>query len=494
MGTEQGAGLPSFAMRSSVTAGAAVLLLCAATAPASADSGSLAQRADAAAAAAKKAARISSTAANAAISYLVPLRVSDKRIGSNFGFQVVDAESGETVFARQSDTAMRPASNMKIVTAITALTVLGPSSRMTTDTVVPERGVVILRGGGDTTMGADELSRLAASTARYLRARDLLPAQVQPPAYTPKTCVENGNRRKSTAKKPCPQVTPPMTRPAVKVYVDDSLYGAPKSGPGWWSSYQPSVVRPVRPLGRIGVYQSDSAAEAGSVFASALRASGIKAATAGHRDAADDAAAAAAVEGDTVATQVKYMLQVSENNIAEMLFRQVAVERGRKGTFKGGRLAARDTLRELGLDTTGLRLMDGSGVSRDDRLTPSFLTKALLLALDTEKYPQFGNFLTSLPIGGRTGTLSAGAARYTTSPSKCAAGQVYAKTGSLYDTIGLSGYVRGADGVLKVFSALVNDRPQRYSQLATRQAVDGLVATVNGCWGPTKKTGTPPAS
>lgn len=97
-------------------------------------------------------------------------------------------------------------------------------------------------------------------------------------------------------------------------------------------------------------------------------------------------------------------------------------------------------------------------------------------------------------MGGRTGTLSASAARYTTWPSRCAAGQVFAKTGSLYDTIGLSGYVRGADGVLKAFSALVNDRPQRYSQLATRQAVDGLIATVNGCWGPTKKTGTPPAS
>jgi len=71
---------------------------------------------------------------------------------------------------------------------------------------------------------------------------------------------------------------------------------------------------------------------------------------------------------------------------------------------------------------------------------------------------------------------------------------VFAKTGTLFDTIGLSGYTRGADGELKVFSALVNDRPQRYSPLSTRQAVDGLVATVNGCWGPTQKTGQPPGS
>lgn len=63
---------------------------------------------------------------------------------------------------------------------------------------------------------------------------------------------------------------------------------------------------------------------------------------------------------------------------------------------------------------------------------------------------------------------------------------------TLFDTIGLSGYTRAADGELKAFAALVNDRPQSYSPLSTRQAVDGLVATVNGCWGPTKKTGSPP--
>lgn len=287
-------------------------------------------------------------------------------------------------------------------------------------------------------------------------------------------------------------VTPPKKRRALKVYVDDSLYRTPKRGPGWTSSYQPTIVRPVRSLGRLGVYQWDSAKEAGYVLSAALRSAGIKTRTVGHRDVQDGAASAAKVTGDTVASQVRSMLLVSENNIAEMLFRQVAVERGRKGTWKGGRLAARDTLRELGLSTRSLKLMDGSGVSRDDRLTPRFLTDLLQVALRTDEHPQFQSFFSSLPVGGRTGTLSASTGRFTTSPSKCAAGRVYAKTGTLFDTIGLSGYTRAADGELKAFAALVNDRPQSYSPLSTRQAVDGLVATVNGCWGPTKKTGSPP--
>ncbi|HRY08755.1 MAG: D-alanyl-D-alanine carboxypeptidase/D-alanyl-D-alanine-endopeptidase [Actinobacteria bacterium] len=477
-------------MRSVIALCSAALVLSAA--PAVADSDSLAQRADAAAAAARLSAKVSSAQANATIAFLVPLRVSNPRIGSRFGLDVVDAATGERLYSRMADTPLRPASNMKIVTALTALKVLGPDNRMTTDTLVPEKGTVILRGGGDTTLGSDELTRLARATAKYLRTNALLPDRVQPPDYRPKTCTVDGKTRKSTTKRPCPLVTPPTKRPAVKVLVDDSLYGKPKKGPGWTNSYQPYIARPVRPLGRIGVYQWDAAGEAASVFTSALRARGVKARTKGRVKTPDTATVAAQVTGDTVAAQVRYMMQVSENNIAEMLFRQVAVERGRKGTFKGGRLAARDTLRELGLDTAGLQLKDGSGLSRTDRLTPRFVTDLLGVALQTDEHPEFDSFLSSLPIGGRTGTLSAGTGRYTTNPSKCAAGQVFAKTGTLFDTIGLSGYTKGADGELKIFSALVNNRPQSYSPLSTRQAVDGIVATVNGCWGPTKKTGEPP--
>lgn len=471
-------------------------LLCSA-APAAADSGpegSLAQRADAAAAQTRLSAKVSSTQLNAMAAFLVPLRINDPRIGRSFGLEVVDAGTGQSVYSTAATTPLRPASNMKIVTALTALKVLGPQTRMTTETFIPTAGQVILRGGGDTLLGVSELTTLATATARFIKTNGLRPGWRQPPAYQPSTCTIGGKTRKSTKKRPCPMVTPPKKRKAVRVYVDDSSYGKPSRGPGWTSSYQPSVVRPVRSLGRIGVYQWDSAQEAGAVFAAALRSAGLKSSIRGHRTVPDGAASAARVSGKTVAEQVRYMLQVSENNVAEMLYRQVAVERGRKGSWKGARLAARDTLRELGLKPKAQQLLDGSGVSRDDRLTPRFLTQLLGVALQTGEHPEFQSFFNALPVGGRTGTLSASTGRFTTKPSNCAAGKVYAKTGTLFDTIGLSGYTRAADGEIKIFSALVNDRPQNYSPLSTRQAVDGLIATVNGCWGPTKKSGTPPTT
>jgi D-alanyl-D-alanine carboxypeptidase/D-alanyl-D-alanine-endopeptidase (penicillin-binding protein 4) len=472
-----------------LAAACSAAMICTAAPVASADQGSLADRAEAAALAA---ASVPSSQANATMAYLLPLRMNNPRIGGTFGFEVVDAGTGEAVYSRSSSKPFLPASTMKLVTAITALKVLGPKTRMSTDALVPEAGRVILRGGGDTTLGVTKLTRLAKRTSRYLRDNDQLAPLVQRPAYTPATCTVDGKRRKSTKRRPCPEVTPPPRRKQVKVYVDDSLYRTASRAPGWTSSYQPSIARPVRSLGRLGIYQWDSALEAGRVFAAALTAAGVEARAVRHRNADAQTPVAASVQSQTVAKQVKQMLLVSENNIAEMLFRQVAVERGRKGSWKGARLAARDTLRELGLSTRRLKLHDGSGLSRSDRLTPGFMTDLLRVALDTETHPEFTTFLRSLPVGGRSGTLDSRYLRFTSSPSRCAAGEVFAKTGTLFDTISLSGYIRGADGRLRVFAALVNDRPQRYSPLSTRQAVDGLVATVNGCWGPTRKTGQPP--
>jgi D-alanyl-D-alanine carboxypeptidase len=59
---------------------------------------------------------------------------------------------------------------------------------------------------------------------------------------------------------------------------------------------------------------------------------------------------------------------------------------------------------------------------------------------------------------------------------------VYAKTGSLYDTISLSGVAVTVAGGERLFSILVNHRPQRYSALSARQVLDGLTATITGCW------------
>lgn len=387
---------------------------------------------------------------NATIQSLLPLRLGNKYLGRTVGIATLDTATGSPIYSRNADRPMLPASNMKIVTALTALKALGPSARFTTSVFAPSPGVLVLRGGGDTMLTTTSLGVLATRTLNSLRRSSLLPA--------------------GKPKRP------------VRVFVDDSLFGTPRRPRGWTDSYQPYVVRPVRSLGRVGVYGWDSAAEAGAVFADALRSRGVKAVTRGRTTVAPGASQVARIRSRSLADQLRYMLLVSENNIAEMLFRHVALATGYPANWRGARLAATKVLSDLGLTTDGLRLRDGSGVSRADRLTPQFLVNLLRLGLDTDRHPEFASFFGSLPVGGRSGTLSAGNGRYTTAPSRCAAGNVFAKTGTLFDTVGLSGYTRGDDGALKIFSILVNDRPQNSSALSTRRAVDGLVATLDGCW------------
>ncbi|CAB4758812.1 unannotated protein [freshwater metagenome] len=200
-------------------------------------------------------------------------------------------------------------------------------------------------------------------------------------------------------------------------------------------------------------------------------------------DVAAEAVPVAQIAENTAADAVRVMLRESENNVAEVLFRQVAIAKGQPATWEGGRSAATSTLAELGIDTTGLAIVDGSGLSRKDRLTALGLANITRLSSNGDPV-RFAVMYepSAMPISGVSGTLDSKYGRFTTKRSKCAQGAVRAKTGTLFDTIGLSGVTTATDGQQKAFSILVNDRPQRFSALATRQAADGLAATVNGCW------------
>jgi serine-type D-Ala-D-Ala carboxypeptidase/endopeptidase (penicillin-binding protein 4) len=130
-----------------------------------------------------------------------------------------------------------------------------------------------------------------------------------------------------------------------------------------------------------------------------------------------------------------------------------------------------------------MALLDGSGLSRKDRVSPRFLAGVLRFARVT-KPQRFTDIFDpdALPVSGRTGTLATAYGRYVTKHARCARGDVHAKTGSLFDTIGLSGVAETTAGEERLFSILVNHRPQRYSALSSRQVLDGLTATITGCW------------
>lgn len=402
-------------------------------------------------------ARVSSRSANARIAKLIKTRLRSSAVGSKYSYRVTDVASGQSIANRRGTHGHLPASTNKIMTAAAILQVLGPSHRFSTKVVSLGKGKVALIGGGDATLSRGNLDTIARELALKLRANDSLA---------------------------------PAPGKKLEIYFDDSLYPKPTKPGGWTNSYQPGIVRPVRPLGTLGQYVWDSSSDAASHFRSrvatkTIDGKKISTISKGRTKAPKNANVLVNFKGATLSNQINTFLQVSENNIGEMLFRNVAVAKGKSASWGGSRQAVRDVLtRDLRIPLGNTKIEDGSGVSRRDRLNARALTSALNRAADKKKYPNLAPIYHwgSLPLAGVTGTLASGNGRYNTRPTSCARGKIRAKTGTLHDTVGLAGLTVGRDGRLKSFAILVNSRPKRYSPLQTRRIVDRGAATVHGCY------------
>ncbi len=414
---------------------------------------------------------VSPSSANARIRRVLRSRVKSRVLGRNYAMAVWDAQSASFVFKRRTKRAMRGASTTKVLTAVGVLATLGADHRLATTVRAgagPEE--VVLVAGGDPLLTSADLRQLARRTAIGLGR---LPADPPEPSATPTDpAVPDGTTAPSVG---------PASPATVVVRADDSLFRGRTRSAGWRSSWRPSQVRPVGAFARDDRKVRDATRDAGAYFAAALRTLGVPATYAGEATADPGLPLLAEIPGHTVGQAVSHMLLVSDNDTAEMLFRHIAVGRGLPGTFSKARTALRDVLHELGVPLELVRIVDGSGLSLKGRLTVRSLTSALAVALSPDR-PELAGVRGWLPVAGRTGTLKAAYGRFTTWPSRCAAGRVSGKTGTLARAISLAGYATGADGRTKVYVSIVNARPTRYSRLTTRRAVDRTVSSITGCW------------
>lgn len=355
-------------------------------------------------------------------------------LGGDATLHVRHIASDATVADDGAQERQIPASTMKVMTAATSLSTLGENFRFTTRVVAgATSGRIVLVGGGDPLLSTRDLRMLAKRTARSLGGG------------------------------------------TVVVDVDDYLFPRPSDAEGWEPGDRPTYASAVRPLGLLGSYSNDTVAIAWSAFVQGLRGQGINARTGERVLARPDARRITIIRPNTVGDAVDMMLRVSENNVAEVLFRQVALARGYPATWSGSSAAAGEALRELGLSTWRLKLVDGSGLSGRNRLTAASLTEVLDIALERADLEAL---IDGLPVAGRSGTLIN---RFAAAPASCARGEVAAKTGSLTGVSTLAGVTRGPDGQWRSFAIMVNKRPAGYPTTSTSLAIDTVAATVQGC-------------
>jgi serine-type D-Ala-D-Ala carboxypeptidase/endopeptidase (penicillin-binding protein 4) len=421
-----------------------------------------------------------SLAAQARMARLIPLRVAAApALGTAKTGLVADLETGTPIWSLSSATPMRGASTTKLATAATALSLLGTTTRWPTRVVTGRTSTeVVLVGGGDPLLTSSQLASLARATAVAVldRIAPAAPATPLPPSI-------DGVPSPTVRQRPAPNLV------RVSVRLDDTLYPAPTAATGWPSDYLPYVVRPVRPLVRDFRVGWDVAKDAASYFASRVNAE-LAALTLARTDITAGAAyagrltrPAGAVElarfaGNSSKAALARMLLVSDNDVAEMLFRNSAIAAGRTGSWYDARVTEILTLRALGVPTAGWALYDGSGVSRSDRVTSLGLV-SLLTAAQSPAHPELQPLKAMLPVAAVSGTLRH---RFTALPTLCARSKVFAKTGTLFDTIGLAGYSLGSDNRLRAFAVLVHDSSPRYGPNDVRRAVEVVPATATGCY------------
>jgi D-alanyl-D-alanine carboxypeptidase/D-alanyl-D-alanine-endopeptidase (penicillin-binding protein 4) len=179
-------------------------------------------------------------------------------------------------------------------------------------------------------------------------------------------------------------------------------------------------------------------------------------------------------ESAPLSEQVKYTLKVSQNLHAELLLRDVGVAFSCMGSQGAGLTALREYLPHTGIDPGDFNLVDGSGLSSYDLVTPRAIAKLLSYAAHDPKtgqpQPWFAPWKDSLPIGGVDGTL---ADRFTKAPLK---GHVFAKTGTHSEGRALSGYLDAASGQTVIFSILEENHLP--GDTADRDAMDKIVAAI----------------
>ena len=409
-----------------------------------------------------------------------------------WGIAVYDVDAEEMMYSRNAEQAFLPASNQKLITAATALDVLGSTHRYetvlhfngTTDGPVM-KGDLILDGSGDPTFGSLEVrgddplrvwsERLAEMGVERIEGRligddNAFDDRPYPEGWTVNYITNQKGRYmgnsagglsyRDNVVPVTVRATSPGTRPQVTLHPEGvvTVDNQAVTSSRWRGNtlqinrtfstnelvLTGSVARSYR--GSIAIPVSDPTAFTLSSFEKRLQDAGIE--TDLKRVDIDDLeerperGSPLFVEHSQPLAEITTIMNKESNNFyAEQVFRTY----GWGGSARGAGRRSESFLQSAGIDTRKLLIKDGSGLSRKDLMTPQAMVSLLAHMTD---HPEREAFLSSLPRGGE---------RNTTLDYRLSGVPVQAKTGSLEFVRALSGYTERPNGNRVAFALFANN-------------------------------------
>ena len=389
----------------------------------------------------------------AALSGYVQAVASDAALtGGSVTASVIDVATGEELLDQSATTGVTPASTNKVLTAWAALSSMGPGHTLQTKAVLDGQTVTLV-GGGDVLLADDAGDPTA--TAGHAGLGDLA---------------------RATAEQLKAQGTT-----SVSLRLDDTLFSGAQWNDGWEAGNEQYVAK-VQPI-MVDVsatqnqgYPADPAMEAAQAFARHLSEAGITVDGDASRAAAPGGAKElASVSSAPLSDILALSLKTSDNTMTEVEGRLVALQAKETADFAGASKAVAAQLRKDGFDTSGLTLLDSSGLAKGNKVPAKLLAQILAKSAGDDGGSAGRTLVADLPVGALDGTL--GNRLHDTA----AAGTVRAKTGSLEQTSSLAGVVTTADGRLLAFAILANGFPANGGSAAGAAIDNHFVAPLASC-------------
>jgi D-alanyl-D-alanine carboxypeptidase/D-alanyl-D-alanine-endopeptidase (penicillin-binding protein 4) len=354
-----------------------------------------------------------------------------KAAGPASGALVYDLDARTELFAQDARQGRPPASVEKIYTTVALMRLLGPDARLHTailGTGHEKDGVwhgnLYLRGGGDPTFGDSGFNQVWSHG--YGPTANQLVAQL---------------RRRG------------ITRVTGKVYADESLFDRKRGG--LMTNYLPDTPDYGGQLSAL-VYDHGSinghlspALFADKQVTLTMRGSGIEAHWSSQERKTPSAAhLLALVSSPPLSIMTRLMDVPSDDLFAELFTKQLGVLFGGGGTLSdGAKVITRAIASSYGLHPT---ILDGSGLSRNDRSSP---VQIVDLLRDVWRTPTGGELAASLPTVGLEGTVQGIGVK------TAAQGHCIAKTGTLDNVTNLAGMCHARDGHMLAFAFMIDGPP-----------------------------------
>lgn len=384
--------------------------------------------------------------------------------GAQGSVTVLD-DHGRVVFEVAGEEPVLPASTAKLATGAAALLLFGPDHRIPTvveaagslgeDGVL--RGRLELVGGGDPALAQEAYRSLVYVARPHTELEQLADA-----------VVASGVRAVTRGVAPAPDA-----------------FGDTPEAPGWKDDYLAVldarritaltvdagldltvVKQPPDPELEL-VAAADPAQRAATVFTRLLRERGVVVSSSSRTGAvAGERTVLGEATSPPIREHVRFAFERSDNHTADTLFRLVGAVLGARDWATSGEAVAR-LLTTAGVDTTGMELVDGAGLSRQDRVS----TRTLASIDQVMRSGEHGEvWREALAVAGEEGTLRRRLR------DTVAAGRFLGKSGTLDDVTALVGTVEGPDGEAAYHVAAIANVAPGTGRFGSLVVINDLVA------------------